>query len=404
MDGETFLIDPNAVVVLGVRSVLSMVGLTTAVVGYWMMERQWDNYGAAVLRRRVAEQAAGSNHNADSNKDKIVKGEAPDDESPSNYVAIPDPPSQVPKGRNAENEASSSFAAAEMMLCGQVFHESGCRDFVRVGTFDSQDPKYHPPKAAAAEDPEGLSATAAQYYNAEPTAEFQARLETAFPLPKVLLAGTSLWSLSFFLDPNFGGFRLYFNVWNVMMFLLAACVGPILAFPMRQATLQRDADRKKKATWALASDFLLIAAFSIGDWMVQNKKIWYIPIFGGKKDLCLALLKDHSIRSVAPNIFLFSSLFHFGILSHLPACTTNGCLLGHGRQSEEQLGNLRSKLGDTTASFGCRFVLDWHQCCVDGRLEPNVSSNLDYRLEKLVCLLGGFAFDCASAHGSGFCI
>ncbi|KAG7350870.1 hypothetical protein IV203_010230 [Nitzschia inconspicua] len=278
MDGETFMISPDAVVVLGFRSVLSMVGLTTAFVGYWMMERQWDNHGAAVLRRRVAENNAGSDK--DENADTIGI-DAPKDENSSNYVAIPDPPSQVAKGGNTENSASTSFAAAEMMLCGQVFHESGCRDLVRVGTFDSQDPKYHPSRAGNAEDAEGnLSATAAQYYNAEPTSEFQAHLESAFPLPKVLLAGTSIWSISVFFDPNFGGFRLYINAWNVMMFLLAACVGPILAFPIREATLKRDLDRKKKATWVLALDFVLITCFSIGDWMVQNKKIWYIPLFG----------------------------------------------------------------------------------------------------------------------------
>lgn len=302
MDGETFLIDPDVVVVMGFRSVLSMIGLSVAVVGYWMMERRWDNHGAAVLRRRVAEQntAYGDGENdaatataipptSDNNYNTKSNGAAPDDENSSNYVAIPDPPSQVAKGGtrnpNAKDQAASaSFAAAEMMLCGQVFHESGCRDFVRVGTFDSQDPKYHPPHAAGnAEDPEGnLSATAAQYFNAEPTAEFQARLEEALPLPIVLLVGTSIWSLSFFFDPNFGGFRLYLNVWNVMVFLLAASVGPILAIPIRQATLKRDLDRKKKAAWALAFFLVTIACFSIGDWMVENKKTWYISLIGGK--------------------------------------------------------------------------------------------------------------------------
>lgn len=295
MDGETFLIDPDVVVVMGFRSVLSMIGLSVAVVGYWMMERRWDNHGAAVLRRRNTaadnEAATAIPPTSDNNNYTKRNEAAPDDENSSNYVAIPDPPSQVAKGGtrnpNAEDQvASASFAAAEMMLCGQVFHESGCRDFVRVGTFDSQDPKYHPPQAAgnyAAEDPEGnLSATAAQYYNAEPTAEFQARLEEALPLPIVLLVGTSIWSLSFFFDPNFGGFRLYLNVWNVMVFLLAASVGPILAIPIRQATLKRDLDRKKKATWALAFFLVTIACFSIGDWMVENKKTWYISLIGGK--------------------------------------------------------------------------------------------------------------------------
>jgi hypothetical protein len=286
MDGETFLIDPDAVVVLGIRSVLSMVGLTTAVVGYWMMERQWDNEGAAVMRRKIAvEQEARVPEEAPPKDNKIPSqsDNAPDDETTNNYVAIPDPPSQVSKGRNPVNEATSSFAAAGLTLCGQVFHEDGCRDFVRVGTFDSHDPNYHPVTAAATPDPNGtLSATAAQYYNGEPTAEFQARLEAALPLPKVLLLGTSIWSLSFFFDPNYGGFSWYINVWNVMMFLLTACVGPIIAFPIRQATLQRKFDRKKKVTWALALDFVVIAGLSIGDGMIQNKKMWYIPLFGGE--------------------------------------------------------------------------------------------------------------------------
>jgi hypothetical protein len=286
MDGETFLIDPDGVVVLGIRSVLSMVGLTTAVVGHWMTERQWDNEGAAVMRRKVPAEKVTTAQEETPSRDTTTPSQpenAPDDETVNNYVAISDPASQVAKANNTVNEISSSFAAAGLTLCGQVFHEDGCRDFVRVGTFDSHDPNYHPATAAATIDPDGtLSATAAQYYNGEPTAEFQARLEAAYPLPKVLLLGTSIWSLSFFFDPNYGGFRCYVNGWNVMMFLLTACVGPILAFPIRQATLQRNIDRKKMATLTLAVDFVVIAGLSIGDWMVQNKKMWYIPTFGGE--------------------------------------------------------------------------------------------------------------------------
>lgn len=288
MDGETFLIDPDAVVVLGVRSVMSLLGLMMAVVGYWIMERRWDNDGAAIMRRqstltqdvkkpiKVTSSPNDVGPDLDENPHKMG-------ESSNAYVAMPDPPSQTSMARKQANFTSSSIAAAEMILCGQIFHESGCRDLVRVGTYDSTDLRYHPPTAAAQEEGEVVSATAAQYYSGEPTAEFQAKLKESYPVPVILIVGSSLWSLSFFLDPNFGGFRFYCNVWNALSFLLAAFVGPIFAYPLRQAIISNDTWRKQISTWAVGAAVFIVALLSIGDWMVRNKQLWYLPVFGGEQ-------------------------------------------------------------------------------------------------------------------------
>ena len=166
-----------------------------------------------------------------------------------------------------------------MMMCG--FNESGARDLVRISTMDSQDGRYHPPQAAAQLDPDGrLSATALQYYNAEPTTEFQARLEQAFPRPIVLLVGCGIWSISYFFDPSIGGFRVYVNPWNVFAFLLTPLIGLIIAHPMRKATITRDVALKKKAYFSLVAVFILLFIVTLADPKIQNAKVCYITIIG----------------------------------------------------------------------------------------------------------------------------
>ncbi|KAL3924518.1 MAG: hypothetical protein SGILL_000997 [Bacillariaceae sp.] len=193
------------------------------------------------------------------------------------YVELPDPPSKIPKARGGDHGA---FMAAEMMLCGTTFHESGTRELVRVGTQDSRDVFYHPPQAAAAEDPEIMSAAAVLYFNEEPADEFEKRLAEIYPLNKVLLAGCAVWAISFLFDPNVGGFRMYANGWNVLGFIVAALVGPLMAFPMRQATLKRRPNRKKKVRWALMATLFLVTVLSIADPMVENYHVWYILVIG----------------------------------------------------------------------------------------------------------------------------
>jgi hypothetical protein len=306
MDGETFHIEPNAVVIFGFRSILSMIGLVTAVVGYWMIERQWENQGSAVLRRRltpeeeqeeqqkttaVAAAAAEMELNPARNRDDF-----------NHYSELPNPPSQVSKTRNrcgddgnddedgvAAVAASMATAAANMMVNTTEMMICGTRDLVRVTTGNGVDGSYHPPNSAAADattgggDPEGqvLSAAAAQYYNGEPSNVFQARLNEAFPLPVVWLIGCGLWSLSFFLDPNMGGWRLYANGCNVSAALCALVVGFLWAFPIRTYTLERNADRKTKTCLLLAAMLLLLCIVAVADPVLGNGKLWYITFFGG---------------------------------------------------------------------------------------------------------------------------
>ena len=239
MDGETFTIDPDFTVLFGCRSTLSLIGLATGLVGYWLMERRWDNEGTAALQRP---------NQVGNDEAEIVTS--------SSYVDMNDPNKVV----------------------GQAFHYNGARDLVRVRTDDSNDKRYHPGKAAAKPTEPVQSAEAAQYYGTPEVV--RAQLAAAFPLPKMMLIGLGLWNVSFLLDPSIGGFRFYANFFNLSCFFLSAALGPILAFPMRTATLERDIEHKKKVILAFVIFSVLLCIFAILDPVVNAP--WYFNVFGGK--------------------------------------------------------------------------------------------------------------------------
>ena len=239
MDGETFVVDPDFTVIFGCRSVLSLIGLATGVVGYYLMERQWDNEAPVAL-------------------------------------TLPQVVAEVEAGDNAGNAADASSSYVNMNDPSRVVGPA--RDLVKVRTDDSEDRRYHPRQAAGNTTEPVASATAAQYYGTPEASG--AQLATAFPLPKMMLIGLSLWSLSFVLDPAIGGFRLYANFFNIASFLLSALIGPLLAFPMRNAILRRDIDSKKKLFLALIIIFLLVSTFSIIDPEVDAP--WYFNFVAGE--------------------------------------------------------------------------------------------------------------------------
>jgi hypothetical protein len=200
------------------------------------MERKWDNEGAAALELPQQE---------------VVADAETGEGASSSYVNMNDPNKVV----------------------GQAFHHSGARDLVRVRTDDTPNQQYHPDNAASAHTDTIQSFVAAQYYGTEGV---PAQLEAAFPVPKIMLIGLGLWSFSFWLDPEIGGLRFYANFFNISCFVLAALVGPLLAFPMRKAILERDVQYEKKIDMALILIAILISSFSIADPEVDAP--WYFTI------------------------------------------------------------------------------------------------------------------------------
>ncbi len=231
--------DPDISVIFGFRSTLSLIGLATGVIGYWLMERKWDNEGSAVLEAP-----------------QDVSGDTETGSGSTSYVNMTDPNKVV----------------------GQAFHHSGARDLVRVRTEDSTDKKHHPESAAGINTEQFQSVVAAQYYGTPEGVKSQ--LKAALPLPKMLLAGLALWSFSFLLDPAFGRLRFYGNFFNTACFFLSASLGPLLAFPMRKAVLDRDMEYKKKLMAVFVSISMLLAIFSILDPEVDAP--WYFNLVAGK--------------------------------------------------------------------------------------------------------------------------
>eukprot|EP00536_Pseudo-nitzschia_multiseries_P002803 jgi/Psemu1/283975/fgenesh1_pg.39_\ len=237
MNSETFHVDPDFTVVFGCRSTLSLIGLTTGVLGYWLMERRWDNKSTAALEKPE-----------ELDDDEVEK------EPSKMYINMYDPNRVV----------------------GQGFHPGGGRDVVRVATDDGIDKGYHPGHAAAKHTDPVLSVEAAYYYGSPEVVWGQ--LTKSLTLRRMMVIGFGLWSLSFFLDPSMGGFRLYANFWNTSSALLSALIGPILAFPMRAATLTRDMEEKKKALIGFAGCSVLLGIMAIADPEVDGP--WYFNAFG----------------------------------------------------------------------------------------------------------------------------
>jgi hypothetical protein len=243
MDGETFNLPPNGAVILGARSILSLVGLTTALCGYWYMEHKFDNEGAAAL-------------------------------TPETNT------STKPAGSYVEMQETKE---PEAVLVSQKFHPNGVRELVRVSTEDSKtDTSYKNMEQEDVIDPEAVYPTDERPKTVvqDVSPEAQRRLYDALPLPRVMLIGFGVWSISFLFDPSVGGVRVYWNFWNVMSVILAAMVGPIIAIPIRLDTLNRDLDRKKKAITSLVTVSVLLWITATSDFIVDAP--WFFNVFGGE--------------------------------------------------------------------------------------------------------------------------
>lgn len=292
MNGETFTIDPDFSVLFGCRATLSLIGLATGVVGYLVMERQWDNQAPTAITTTLGS------------------------------------PEEVPDNETGNNAASSSYVNMNNndpdKVVGQAFHYNGARDLVRVRTGDSTDKEYHPEQAAGTFTEAIQSAVAASYYGTSEAVE--AKLGKAFPTPKMMLVGLSLWSLSFLLDPAIGGLRFYANFFNVSCCVLSALLGPLVAFPMRKAILERDYGYKKKLVVVFAVISVLISSFSIADPEVDAP--WYFTIVAGEYNLNRREEHEYGRR-----IWSFCTFWNYFALScpyirlTLPEPTTTSFLL-----------------------------------------------------------------------------
>lgn len=241
MDGETFNLPPSGAVILGARSLLSLVGLSTALCGYWYSEKKFDNEGSAALT-----------------------GERTSTES---YVEM----GEIPSGKEPES-----------VLVSQNFHPNGARELVRVSTEDSRSKNGSTSYNKMNEDPtiEPNKVYPTDERPKEVSPEAQQRLWDAFPLPRVMLVGLGIWTVSFFFDPSIGGVRLYWNFWNITSALLAATIGPLIAVPIRIDTLNRDLERKKKAITALVVASILLCITATSDFIVDAP--WFFNVFGGE--------------------------------------------------------------------------------------------------------------------------
>jgi hypothetical protein len=255
MNGETFFIDPELVVIFGFRSTISLIGLTTGVIGYWLSERQWDNKGSSALQSdRNNDGIENNNNNNNNNNDEA--GEA----------------GGIGTYSKMDNNDPNK-------VVGYNFHNNGARDLVRIRTDDSSDNnRYHPSESATKNTETIQSIEAAKFYGTPEVV--RAHLYTAYPLPTLMIVGLCIWNISFLLDPSIGGIRFYANFCNISSFLLSATLGPIWAFLWRNATLERDIETKKKIALAFVVLSLLLCVVTIVDPMVNAP--WYFNVFGGE--------------------------------------------------------------------------------------------------------------------------
>ncbi len=364
MDGETFHIAPNAVVIMGARSMLSAVGLIVALGGYWHMENKWDNEGSAAVREQEGNKQA--------------------------YVEMRE------HERIQKEEQNERKAPPPPVLVDQKFHPNGAREMVRVSTMDSKDDNYHPVEAAAQEgilDPE--SARAARIYG--PPEVLQAKLREALPLPTVMLGGFLLWTISFLFDPNVGGFRVYANAWNIISLLLAGSIGPLIAFPIRNATIERNVDLKKKAITVLIILSAMLCITATADPIVDAP--WFFNVFGGESDNHSVStstdfdrpLDTHFTRAVIALFLTYlgnttrvcDSPVHAPFVLLSAKFSQDGVDVGIGCQAQSRRACSKSR--NPVVGLGCLPILGGHQWHADCRSTGILSSPL-YQFSVLVCL------------------
>lgn len=226
----TYALPPDLVLVLGFRTILSLIGIITILCAFWMMERRWDEQGSAAYEK-AKENSTGSEY-------KAVEGNT---------------------GKSGTDDLEAPYMPAPKEV---VYNDDGSRDIVRVATEDA-DEKATPDVVDEQTTPDVVV----------PLED----LKEALPLPKGLLVGFGIWAFSFLFHPD-GGFNLY-SSWNICCFLLVVAAGALIAYPIRNSTLKRDLDLKKKAV----SGLIVVSIFIIVSAMLdkETEAPWYFCSFGG---------------------------------------------------------------------------------------------------------------------------
>jgi hypothetical protein len=174
----------DLVVIWGVRSSLSMIGLFALFVGFWIAENLWDEEGSKAF--------------------ETARDNAP---GGSDYKPAPD----------GEAVTNSLYPAIEVTVTRDM-----SQSIVRMGTTARETPVPDGPPVSM-------------------IPEFQ--LRAALPVPHIMIGGFVLWAISFLFNPG-GGFVTEFSATSLFWFVFA--IGAIVAFPLRKAALRRNLKLKKK--------------------------------------------------------------------------------------------------------------------------------------------------------------
>ena len=212
--------DPARVVILGYRAVLSLAGLITIIIGYWISQKRWDEGGSAAFAKAI--EHLGDDY-------QVV-----DDETGR---PAPDVLPQTPVG----------------------------------------DGPVDPPQQIA-DDTENPTNDAGK--NAVPSVGVPVEdLGVAAPIPKVMLAGTAIFAFSFLYAPK-NGYSMYINGWNASAVLLFVGIGVLVGFPLRQAAIDRDAGLRRRTSVLV---IIVYWVFAIMTWIDGNFLApWYTLVFAGK--------------------------------------------------------------------------------------------------------------------------
>jgi ABC-type xylose transport system substrate-binding protein len=119
----TYALPPDLVVILGLRTVLSIIGLTVLLAGFWMMEKQWDDQGSSMYEQAQQENATESDY------------KAVDDETESKEA----------------NDIEDHYTQAPDMVV--IKQHGASRDLIQVATKDADEKSMSTPTEVAVDKP-----------------------------------------------------------------------------------------------------------------------------------------------------------------------------------------------------------------------------------------------------------
>ena len=201
---------PDLVIYLGIRAVLSLIGILVAVMSYWYAERKWDEQGSAAYATALEN--------------------APPENSEYQFVE--------------EGSQNKKY----------VTNPDGSRDAISVCTEDFREEQ----RTNAVQVP-------------------REELEKALSIPYGILAGLALWTISFLFKTGHK-VKPYFG-WNISWLLFLPVIAVLIAFPIRNATIDRNLELKKKCVAAILVLSIWLIVSGIAE--KETDAPWYFCVFGG---------------------------------------------------------------------------------------------------------------------------